>query len=267
MQTEIASETAADILKGIDIPPCPAVVSSLMSEAARAEVDFHKIARLISGDVGLAAAMLKTANSPFFALSRKVQSVPMAVSVLGLKNILKIVTGLSLRNSVKAPKLNMERFWERSSFTAIACERLAKGQPCISREDAYTFGIFHECGVPILMQKFPDYKETLATANQEGGTDCEDKTHGTNHAVAGYMLARNWGLNPVVAQAIRHHHDPSFFDEAPAGDAVAIQTLVALGVVGEHIVAMFPRLSGRSLLASAWIARPQISGYAERRTR
>jgi HD-like signal output (HDOD) protein len=239
MQTEIAQDEAMDLLKGVDIPPCPAVAISLMKEGAKDNVDFDKIIRLISGDVGLAAAMLKTANSPFFGLARKAQSVSAAVSVLGLKNILNIIMGLSLRNSVNAPKLNMERFWERSNYAAIVCERLAKGNQFISREDAYTFGIFHDCGIPILMLKFPDYKETLIAANREGGTQMEDDAHATNHAVAGYMLARSWGLKTNVAQAIRYHHDPSFFDQGGSGDIVGVQILMALGIVAEHIVADF----------------------------
>jgi HD-like signal output (HDOD) protein len=239
MQTEIDKDEAMDILKGVDIPPCPAVAISLMKEAAKPDVDFDKIIRLISGDVGLAAAMLKTANSPFFGLGRKAQSVSTAVTVLGLKNIINIIMGLSLRNSVNAPKLNMERFWERSNYAAIVCERLAKGNQFISREDAYTFGIFHDCGIPILMLKFPDYKETLTAANAEGGTQIEDDAHATNHAIAGYMLARSWGLKNNVAQAIRYHHDPSFFDQNTAGDTVGIQVLMALGVLSEHIVADF----------------------------
>lgn len=239
MQTEISAEATADILQGVDIPPCPAIALALMKEAGKDEVDFDKVIRLISGDVGLAAAMLKTANSPFFGLGRKVQSVSAAVTVLGLKNILNIVMGLSLRNAVKAPQLNMERFWERSNYAAITCERLTKRHPIVAREDAYTFGIFHECGVPILMQKLPNYKETLTAANHDGGTQIEDAAHSTNHAVAGYMLARSWGLKPAVAQAIRFHHDPAFFDATSSGDTLVAQNLMALGVLAEHIVASF----------------------------
>jgi HD-like signal output (HDOD) protein len=53
------------------------------------------------------------------------------------------------------------------------------------------------------------------------------------------MLARSWGLKTNVAQAIRYHHDPSFYDQGGSGDIVGVQILMALGIVAEHIVADF----------------------------
>ncbi len=97
LDTDIAFESVSDILKTITIPPCPAVVAALQEESRRSEVDYHKIIRLISGDLGLAASMMKTANSPFFALRKKVQSVSQATAVLGLKNVINIVNGLVLQ--------------------------------------------------------------------------------------------------------------------------------------------------------------------------
>ncbi len=72
---DLPDETAAEGLKKISIPPCPAIVLALLEESRRDEVDFVRISRMIAGDVALAASVLKTANSPFFALRRKVQSV------------------------------------------------------------------------------------------------------------------------------------------------------------------------------------------------
>src|SRR3989338_4245530 len=109
-QTQIDSQAAENILKSIRIPPCPEVVMALLEEARQPEVDFKKLVKLISGDVGLAASMLKTANSPFFALRHKASSVQQAVSVLGLKNLVQIVRGSALQNTLGGDKITMERF-------------------------------------------------------------------------------------------------------------------------------------------------------------
>ena len=161
-ETQIDSQAAENILKSIRIPPCPEVVVALMEEARQPEVDFAKLVKLISGDVGLAASMLKTANSPFFALRRKADSVQQAVSVLGLKNLMQIVRGSTLQNTLGGDKITMERFWDRSNFTAVVNSHIAAQLHGISREDAYTLCLFHDCGIPIMMQKFSDYKEKLA---------------------------------------------------------------------------------------------------------
>ena len=241
MQTEFSSDDASELLKGIDIPPCPAVALNLMKEARKDEVDFNVITRLISGDVSLAAAMLKTANSPFFALKRKVANVQQAVAVLGIKNILQIVVGLSLKSSFASSKMNLDRFWERSNYHAIVSSRVARRLPGVSRDDAYSYGLFHECGVPVLMMKFPSYVATLMEANKSASqsTALEESRHGTNHAVAGYMLTRTWGLPPSIYQSIRYHHDIAVLSDEIPGVDHSVSGLVATGLVAEHIVAHF----------------------------
>lgn len=240
-QTQIDSQAAENILKSIRIPPCPEVVVALMEEARQPEVDFMKLVKLISGDVGLAASMLKTANSPFFALRRKVDSVQQSVSVLGLKNLMQIVRGLALQNTLGGDKITMERFWDRSNFTAVVASHMAAKLHGISSEDAYTFGLFHDCGIPILMQKFPDYKEKLAASNQSAKLviAIEDQHYATNHAVVGNMLARNWYLPDHISQAILVHHDHTIFTQPDDRSTPVVCSLVACTQVAEHIVATF----------------------------
>jgi HD-like signal output (HDOD) protein len=241
MENQIESKAAEDILKSIRIPPCPDVVMALMEETRQPEVDFNKIIKLISGDVGLAASMLKTANSPFFALRSKVSSVQQAVSVLGLKNLLQIVRGSALQNALGGDKVDMERYWDRSNFTAVVASQMAARLEGVSREDAYSYGLFHDCGIPILMMKFPDYKEKLASANKTAALiiTVEDQHYATNHAVVGNMLTRNWCLPEHISQAILVHHDYSIFSKSQTHVPTIVCTLVAIQLVSEHIVATF----------------------------
>lgn len=239
--SEIAADTVTDILKTISIPPCPAVVAALIDEARRPTVDFHKITRLISGDLGLAASMMKTANSPFFALRNKVQTVQQATTVLGLKNIINIVNGLALRQALSPKGVSMERFWERSNFHAMVSARLARRVPGIDRDDAYTFGLFHDCGIPILMQRFPDYKETLALAGRSPRPvwEIENERHGTDHVTVGAMLARNWQLPPFIAHAIRLHHNLETLGDASADTPPEVRALGAIALLADHVIARF----------------------------
>jgi HD-like signal output (HDOD) protein len=240
-QTQIESQVAENILKSIRIPPCPEVVVALMDEARQEDVDFAKLVKLISGDVGLAASMLKTANSPFFALRNKVSSVQQAVAVLGLKNLMQIVRGSALQSALGGDKVLMERFWDRSNFTAVVASHMASHVDGVSREEAYTYGLFHDCGIPILMSKFPDYKDTLAASNKSAELliVIEDQHYATNHAIVGSMLARNWSLPDYISQAILVHHDHTIFTRQSERPTPLVCALVAIQLVSEHIVAAF----------------------------
>lgn len=237
----LPGEDTTRTMLDIGIPPCPGIVAELLAEARRDDIDFIRISRLIIGDVALAAAVLKSANSPFFALRRKVQSVQQAVAVLGLRNLLKIVYGVVLKQSLGGDVPTLARFWDRSNYNAVVSSYLAGRLPGISGDDAYTMGLFHDVGIAVLMQKFSDYRQTLMQANamHSGTTSIEDERHHTNHVVVGALLARGWHLPEQVVWAIRYHHEPSIF-VAPRSHATPdVCLLVAIRLISEHIVARF----------------------------
>ncbi len=240
-RVEVAADSVADILKTISIPPCPAVVTALLEEARRPEIDFHKIIRLISGDLSLAASMMKTANSPFFALRYKVETVQQAATVLGLKNVVSIVKGLALQRALSPKGVSMERFWERSNYHAMVSARLARRVPGVTREDAYTFGLFHDCGIPILMQRFADYKDTLALANRSAKPiwETENERHGTDHVAVGAMLARNWQLPALIIQATRLHHSFEILADEASDIPDEVRGLTAISILADHLIACF----------------------------
>jgi HD-like signal output (HDOD) protein len=116
------------LLSSIQIPPQPEIVMALMHEKSSDDPDIQKISRLISNDAGIAAAVLKTVNSPFYGLNRKITSVQQAVSALGMKNIGSLVMGLALRNSV--PVKGMDHYWESTNRTAEYAVMLARQLGC-----------------------------------------------------------------------------------------------------------------------------------------
>jgi HD-like signal output (HDOD) protein len=238
---ELSETEARKLLAGIVIPPRPSIVTAVLEERSRADPDLRRIAQLISNDVGLSAAVLKTVNSPLYGLRRQVGSIEQAVMLLGMKNVGALVMGLSLRNSVPSQGLN--RFWDSAARTALVASHLAHLLGGTSREDAHLFGLFHDCGIPLLMQRFPDYKETLALANNAQDmsfTEVEDGRHQTNHAVVGSLLASNWNLPEHLRDGILHHHDRGVFQsELPA----LTLNLIAIVNLAEYVENSFSRLS------------------------
>ncbi len=239
--TDLSQAEAEKIIASVSIPPRPAVVTTILEERNKDEPDLPRIARLIATDVGLAAAVLKTVNSPLFGLRRQVTSIEHGVSMLGMKNVGALVMGLSLRNAV--PTQGLDRFWDEAARTALVSAYLAQALGCASREDAHVFGLFHNAGIPLLMRRFPNYKDVLRKANAESGrsfTDVEDAELGTNHAVVGALLAKGWQLPEPIRQAIGQHHDLDIFASHLPAESL---NLVALSLLSEHIESTMSRLS------------------------
>lgn len=197
-------------LLDIGIPPCPDVLVRIMAEIKKEDVDYHQLSNIISADVALAAGLIKTTNSPFFARSQRARSVHDALTILGLRATSHTIAGIILRNIFPhAP--NLTRFWDASARKARLCAWLAHELDIhgFNADDAYTFGLFHDCGIPVLMSRFPDYRNILARANRDSThefTATENEALDTNHAEVGSTLAQNWWLDADMCLSIRHHH-------------------------------------------------------------
>ncbi len=224
-------------VKGVNIPSCPAVLAQLMDELRQPSVSGKRIATLIGKDVGLAAMVVKSANSPFFGSGRRIASIDEAIRLLGFGMLTNLVQEALLRSAIAEPGAALERFWDNSRYTAAASALIAHKTGCARPETAYTFGLFHDCGIPLLVKRFPNYKQVLGTANQAGErwfTDVEDDALGTNHATIGFILARSWGLTESVCKGILCHHDYSVLVEDSALEPES-RTLIAVNVVAEYI--------------------------------
>jgi HD-like signal output (HDOD) protein len=232
------------LLKGIDIPPCPAVLDALSREMKSPDANIGRIGRLISQDVSLAAGIMKIANSPFFQPARQVGSINEALAFLGIGEVFNLLIKEVLKKSISSEhELPLERYWDSAAYTAAACAQLALALPGTHRDNAYCFGLFHDCGIPILMRRYPDYRDTLALANADGKRDftrIEETRHGTHHAVIGHLVSRNWGLAPAVSQAILCHHDLSIFEQNDDLPQESL-TLIALNLIAEHVVSLYLR--------------------------
>lgn len=237
----ISEEQTQRLLAGVVIPPRPTVVSDIMAEHRRDVPDLRRVAGLISADVALAAAILKTVNSTLYGLRRQISAIDQAVGMLGMNTVATLVTGLALRTAV--PAQGLDRFWDGAARTALVSGYIAKHLGCVAPADAHLFGLFRDCGIPLLLQRFGDYKETLRLANAESErafTDVEDDRYATNHAVVGSLLAANWSLSEDLRTAIRVHHELDVFqsDHTPN-----VMNLVAVGILAEHIENAHSRLS------------------------
>lgn len=224
----------------VGIPPCPLILDRFITEARRDEPDFSRLASIIGSDVGLSAGLIKTANSPFFGMRQRVRSVNEALTILGLKTASRAVAGLILRKAF--PNVpNLERFWDASARIAHLSGWLAHHFEIrgLRAEDTYTFGLFRDCGIPVLLGRFPSYEKVLAEANNDAErsfTAVEETELPTNHAMVGCILAQSWWLPEEICLAIRNHHDLAALESLSSKLPMQSRRLIATGQLAEHIV-------------------------------
>lgn len=227
-------------IRQIGIPPRPVILEKIAMEMRRDEPDLITLARIISADVSISGSLLKVVNSPYFGYRTKARTVQDALTMLGLANTASTIATIVLRN-VLPPMPAMERFWDASARVAEISGWLAQEigrKDGVRSEDAYTFSLFRDCGIPIMMRKFPQYIETLAIANadtERAFTEVEESRHPTNHAVVGSLLGQSWWLPENTCQAIRHHHDFVSIRAGAGALSPTVRRLIALSQLAERI--------------------------------
>jgi HD-like signal output (HDOD) protein len=244
------------VLLHLGIPPCPKILLELAAEARSDEPDLNRIEKLICADVGLSAALIKTINSPFYGLRTKVHTVMQAIHMLGLSHLSMMVMGMMLRDTLKSMgQLDLSRFWDASAKIAIISSYIASRLPYLAFEHVrreidtdvvYTYSLFQDCGIPILLNHYASYKDTLMLANQTPDkkfTEIEDVEYVNNHATVGYLMAKSWGLPEDMIQAIRYHHEHKKLIEDASFLSVASRDFIALALLAERSIQVITDLS------------------------
>jgi len=232
------------LVRDLGIPPRPQILAELSQEMARPEPDAPRIARIVASDVALTAAVLRVANSPAYALTRRAETLGQAIGLLGLRQIGVMVTGLVMRKALRTDGPQLTRFWDVSAKRSWALSMLARNLRGVDVDVAQTFGLFCDVGIPLLMQRFPDYGRTLQAANaatDRSFTETEQAAHHTDHALIGALMARSWGVSQTVTLAIRLHHDYAVFQDPKVPETVA--RLIAMGLVAELAIQTFAGLN------------------------
>lgn len=238
----------ASELSSIKIPPRPTVLLAIQREMGKDVPDLNELEQILALDVAISASLVKVANSPVFGAQRHIRSIREALQLLGLSSMANAVAAFSLRQSFsKVP--NLERFWDSSARIAQLSGWLASRDELaacgIRPEEAYTFGLFRDCGIPVLMAMYSDYIEILKLANEAteaSFTDIESSHIGVSHAQIGAMLVKDWELPHEFVAGIETHHDESMLWGREGSHLLhPSRRFVSLAFLSEHI---FQELTG-----------------------
>lgn len=189
------------------IPPQPEILLKLAELFRHKDPDLKKISALIKQDVALYALILKTINSPFYGLKAPVTSVEHAINLLGTGQVFNLVRLTIMRNTLKKTG-RMERFWDTAKDVSDLSLRLhTRMNLKLSRDDIHTLGMLHDCGLPLMVQAFPDFRDTLRKAPCYNAREMEvlqQQVYGFSHYQVGSRMAERWFLPQYIADSIRH---------------------------------------------------------------
>jgi HD-like signal output (HDOD) protein len=202
------------LVRDIDsLPHFPENVTELIQLTSNPEAEISVIAEQISMDPSLTADLLKHVNSAYYMLPSRVNSIPQAVKLVGLKGLRAILYSYGSQKILGDKYREMKDLWEHSYRTAFYAFHIARYLKR-SREildDVYVAGILHDLGLIIVMSLHPELHEKMIRFCREKNIPpgiLERFSFGMNHPSIGALMAKKWNFPDVLVEGIQYHHDP-----------------------------------------------------------
>lgn len=231
------AETLETIKRSASVPSIPMVAARCYEMTRSPHCDYNKLVELLSTDPGIAASVLRMANSPLLGVTRQVASLKHAITLLGVKRIRELVLSRYLvqkTGELSCNGIDLNYFWRLSLTTAILASKLAAELLPHQRDEAFMGGLLADLGVIVLTHALPDeYAQMTEHYRPHDTTDRlrdEYVLMGVTHGEISAMVIDQWNLPRVLVEAVRYHHASSA--EMPA-DCEGASLARIIGAAGD----------------------------------
>jgi putative nucleotidyltransferase with HDIG domain len=200
---------------------------------------------MIKMDPTMVLRLLRVANSPYFGLRQKVNSISRAVVVLGMNNLRNMIVTDSMKNIFKESQphaaFSRNRLWLHCAAVAICSQMIMERIFGLNGEDAFLCGILHDIGMIVEDQTAHDlFVKTCESLGDDCPSVifCEKKIIGTDHCEIGHLLARDWQFSAEICEGIQQHHQKL--------DQVSSSSMTGVIQLSEYIVSRlnYPAIPG-----------------------
>jgi putative nucleotidyltransferase with HDIG domain len=197
------------------MPAFPKSVQKILELTRDVNSTPKELVQVIEQDPVVTVKILKTVNSAYFALSKKITSINHAVVYLGfntIKNLALSIAAMGMLPSRNAADFDITQYLLHSLSTASIAKRLALRVNHADPTDCFIAGLLHDFGKVVFAQFMPqEFKQALEDCQTDGSSlhIALRRTLGTDHAVVGAMLAEKWRFAPDLVDTIALQYDPS----------------------------------------------------------
>ena len=200
-------------------------INEMIESQDSTALDFAKV---ISQDPGLTARLLRIANSPFYGLSKEVDSVPRAITIIGIQRLRDLVLATSAVETfdgIPNELITMEDFWSHSLYCGLLSKHLAELADIKESDSLFIGGLLHDIGQLIMFRELPGESLQVLLSERDRVSEpdmvkTETEIFGFDHAHLGGALVAHWQLPPVFVEPISLHHQPELATQFPKHTAI-----------------------------------------------
>ncbi len=198
------------------LPTVPAIAMEILRVTREDNLSVSQMIPIIERDPPLALKILKIANSAYYGLRNRVETLRHAIVVIGMEELSHLVLSftvlkLLLSRDIGDQWLEWNKLWEHSAACGHIAQLLNKRLRLSVPSSPYSLGLLHDVGKLVLYRIDPEkYTKAVKLAEKDKLTsyDAEMEVFGVTHADAGRWLAEKWELPEAIINAIGFHHKP-----------------------------------------------------------
>lgn len=224
----------------LELPAFPEAVIRIQRALQSPDTRTEDIVRILSSEPGLAARLLRMANSAEFRRSdQTITDLKTAVARMGFNMVRSVAVAFAMRQLrrkdtyTQAAQRQLEQAWEESLVASATCFVIAKRFTRLNPDQALLTGLLHVLGRLYIIMRAKDAAE-LSDTDMRGIVDGW-------HATIGKAILESWGLPEALQHAVEHQDE---LETAQEGDVSITDVLVAAKLLakGESDGAKFPAL-------------------------
>ncbi len=243
----------------IGLPTLPTIALEIQNIMREDKLSVVQTVPVIEQDPSLALKILKVANSAYYGMNQKVNSLRQAVVIIGMRELAGIVLGFSVLKSMTKsgdqPSINWKKFWEHSVAVGHIAELLDDELGTHFDESPYSLGLLHDIGKLVLFRLEPEKYQIVYTMSMTENISiiqAEARVFGITHQQAGQWIAERWGLSEYVQSVTGSHHNLEVVEDTDlrlAGSLVQLANYIANNI---HMNFGYRKLRTEEDIPEAW---------------
>lgn len=179
------------------------------------------VAQAVGQDPGVAARLLRIANSAAFGFASDVDSVTQAVTLLGTQQVHDLVlatTVVSRFDGIRSDVIDLRTCWQRSVHMGIIARLLAQHCEFADPERLFVAGLLGEIGHLVMYQRVPHRAEIALQRYVREHRPLylvERDLVGCDYAEIGGALLESWNLPGILRESVGFHTVPALAPRYP----------------------------------------------------
>ena len=231
------------------------------------------LADVICTDTSLSAKLLGLANSAFYGVPSKIDTITKAITFIGTKQISTLAMGvLAIRffKGIPIQFIDMKAFWTHSVACGAFASILAQNKTGLSEERFFVAGLLHDIGRLVMSLGLP--RNTTYTIGESRRRSIpvyvvENERLCYDHTQVGEALLQKWDFPQTLQHAVRYHHEPETSPYPLESSIIHLADIMAIafqfGHSGELAVPPLAEKAWEALGISTSIITPALA-HAER---